>query len=115
MDNQRGVFFVFLCADLIELWWRQDYPREFGRMMDSYTPMTSANTTPATTPGSTPPSGSDAHSCLATNADGHSLSVVSCFRWVYFRGLGGEANMSVFPLLGLCLAIAFFSLFVSSI
>jgi len=32
-----------------------------GHMMDLYTPMTSANTTPATTPGSTPPSGGDAY------------------------------------------------------
>lgn len=32
-----------------------------GYMMNLYTPMTSANTTPATTPGSTPPSGADAY------------------------------------------------------
>ncbi|CAM9142934.1 unnamed protein product [Scytosiphon promiscuus] len=35
--------------------------REMAYMMDLYTPMTSANTTPATTPGSTPPSGADAY------------------------------------------------------
>ena len=40
---------------------QQERGRNMGYMMNLYTPMTSANTTPATTPGSTPPSGADAY------------------------------------------------------
>eukprot|EP00903_Cladosiphon_okamuranus_P021478 g19745.t1 len=39
----------------------QERGRNVGYVMNLYTPMTSANTTPATTPGSTPPSGADAY------------------------------------------------------
>lgn len=56
---------------------KQDYSnREVGYMMESYTPMTSANTTPATTPGSTPPSGADAQQYRTTNGSGMSPGVV---------------------------------------
>lgn len=55
----------------------QDYGRDLSYMMDSYTPMTSANTTPATTPGSTPPSGADAYHYMAANGGGPSPGLVS--------------------------------------
>lgn len=57
------------------LWNAQDYPREMV-FMDSYTPMTSANTTPATTPGSTPPSGAEAYHQLVSSG-GKSPAMVS--------------------------------------
>lgn len=55
----------------------QDYPRDSGHVMDSYTPMTSANTTPATTPGSTPPSGADSCQYVVSNAGAKSPGMVS--------------------------------------
>lgn len=53
-----------------------------GYMMNLYTPMTSANTTPATTPGSTPPSGADAYE----QEGGKSNGVVSRLRSLLSTG-----------------------------